>query len=653
MKLISIFWVFVFSATFLFAQNTKELNRDLPSGVVFTPLKNIPKKEKLLQIPTSLNLGSFRRGEHGRIILPLKIAQGWYIYSIFQDPEIVLPSKIEFTQTLLKLESLSYETSPVVEKSELGISLKKQKNNPVFYQNFSIEKNHPFAKKSFKLLFFFQLCSEKICFPPEKKEITVNYLVEKGEVRQDFSFANRQIDANPNLIGFQNLANKGLLGFILFAALSGILAWISPCVFAVFPLLVLFFSNSNSGKNPFFQLFFFTLGIALSFTLLGSLVSIFLGATSLIELASSGWTYLFLSSFFLLFALNFLGLASPKIPAVFSRWQDWLLLKGQTAQKYWFLKILLAGTLFTLTTLSCTFPFIGTLLVASSYGYWFYPILGLMIFSFVFIFPLLLFSIFPQKLRFSQKIFAAKNFWTRNIQFTLGLLSLVAAVRFLNIAAEVFERSFFSRNSVLLFWMLSLLTWLIFLFFPLYKKKSWQESWQAVFKPTIGRVIASLFCLFSILYLAQGLGDKSLGGTIDAQLPSAKNGYLKHKNFVSREELESLIWHNSIEKAFLVARAENKAIFVDFSGKSCTNCRWMEQNIFPTKEVFTKFKNHFILVRLYTDIGEDSKKNLALQQNRFGNVALPLYVLLSKDDLILKQKAGLLKKEKFIAFLTL
>ena len=451
MKPISIFFfifsaVFIFSAAFLFAQNTKEKN----SSNVFSPLKNIPKKEKLLQIPNSLNLGNFHRGEQGRIILPLKIAQGWHIYSIFQDPEVVLPSKIDFTHTLLQLESSGYETNPVVEKSELGISLKKHKNNPVFYQNFSISKTHPLTKESFKLLFFFQLCSEKICFPPEKKEIAIHYLVESGEVRQDFSFANRQIDESPKLIGFQNLANKSLLGFILFAAISGILAWISPCVFAVFPLLVLFFSNSNSRKNSFSQLLFFALGISLSFTLLGSLVSIFFGATPLIELASNGWTFLFLSSFFLLFALSFFGLASPKIPAVFSRWQDLLLLKGQASQKYWFLKIALAGILFTLTTLSCTFPFVGTLLVASVNGYWFYPVLGLMIFSFVFIFPLLLFFVFPQKLHLLKK-----NFGIKKIQFTLGLLSLVVAVQFLNNASSVFGWSFLNRNFVLLFCSLS------------------------------------------------------------------------------------------------------------------------------------------------------------------------------------------------------
>ena len=74
---------------------------------------------------------------------------------------------------------------------------------------------------------------------------------------------------------------------------------------------------------------------------------------------------------------------------------------------------------------------------------------------------------------------------------------------------------------------------------------------------------------------------------------------LKHEDFVSREELESLQWLSSIEQALAMAQTEDKNIFVDFSGKSCLNCRWMEQNIFPTKEVFTKLKNNFILKTLY------------------------------------------------------
>ena len=226
---------------------------------------------------------------------------------------------------------------------------------------------------------------------------------------------------------------------------------------------------------------------------------------------------------------------------------------------------------------------------------------------------------------------------------------MVAAVYFLNNADILFGWSFLSRDFILFFGMLSLFTWLIFLFFPFWQKGMMQSITQL----TVGKTIASLFGLLCIFYLSQGLGDRSLGGTVDSLLPPATNGYLKHKDFVSREELESLQWLTSIAQALSIAQTEDKNIFVDFSGKSCTNCRWMEQNIFPRKEVFTKLKNNFILVRLYTDTGENISKNLDLQQSRFGNVALPLYVLLSKDNLLLRQKAGVLKKEKFITFLTI
>ena len=95
MKPVSVFLFFIFSATFIFAQSTKELD----SSVVFSPLKNIPKKEKLLKKLKILVI--FIEASRVEKRLPIKIAQGWYIYSIFQNPEIVLPFKIDFTHTLL------------------------------------------------------------------------------------------------------------------------------------------------------------------------------------------------------------------------------------------------------------------------------------------------------------------------------------------------------------------------------------------------------------------------------------------------------------------------------------------------------------------------------------------------------------------------
>ena len=63
---------------------------------------------------------------------------------------------------------------------------------------------------------------------------------------------------------------------------------------------------------------------------------------------------------------------------------------------------------------------------------------------------------------------------------------------------------------------------------------------------------------------------------------------------------EKLVWLDSLELAKAEANKTGKKIFVDFTGYTCTNCRWMEQNIFPDSEV-KELLSRYILVRLYTD----------------------------------------------------
>ena len=91
-------------------------------------------------------------------------------------------------------------------------------------------------------------------------------------------------------------------------------------------------------------------------------------------------------------------------------------------------------------------------------------------------------------------------------------------------------------------------------------------------------------------------------------------------------------WIQDLDQAYLLAEEQNKPIFIDFTGYTCTNCRWMEINVFELKEVELLFEN-FILVKLYTDGKEEiHKKNRQLEIQRFGTAALPFYVVLSKDD---------------------
>ena len=78
----------------------------------------------------------------------------------------------------------------------------------------------------------------------------------------------------------------------------------------------------------------------------------------------------------------------------------------------------------------------------------------------------------------------------------------------------------------------------------------------------------------------------------------------------------------------------------------------MELNIFELPEV-KEFFDYFILVKLYTDGGEEiHKKNREFEINRFNQVALPFYVILSPNDKLISTFPGMdTNKDNFINFL--
>jgi thiol:disulfide interchange protein DsbD len=93
-------------------------------------------------------------------------------------------------------------------------------------------------------------------------------------------------------------------------------------------------------------------------------------------------------------------------------------------------------------------------------------------------------------------------------------------------------------------------------------------------------------------------------------------------------------------------------MFVDFTGYTCTNCRWMEANIFSRPDVGAELGN-FVLARLYTDgEGEVYEQQQAFQEKNFGTVALPLYAVIGPDGKVRATFSGLTRNPgEFIAFL--
>src|SRR5207237_10868584 len=129
-------------------------------------------------------------------------------------------------------------------------------------------------------------------------------------------------------------------------------------------------------------------------------------------------------------------------------------------------------------------------------------------------------------------------------------------------------------------------------------------------------------------FLTTGLAGKKLG-----ELES----FLPPKNHDSRfnvlgDKNADLDWMtNNLDAALLKARVENKRVFIDFTGYTCTNCRWMEANMFVLPEVRVEMEK-FILASLYTDgEGEVYERQQQMEQDTFGTVALPFYAIVDSD----------------------
>jgi thiol:disulfide interchange protein DsbD len=111
-------------------------------------------------------------------------------------------------------------------------------------------------------------------------------------------------------------------------------------------------------------------------------------------------------------------------------------------------------------------------------------------------------------------------------------------------------------------------------------------------------------------------------------------------------------WIESYDAGLARAQAENRPVFLNFTGVTCTNCRWMESNLFPHPRVQQEL-SQFVRVELFTDRETpEDERNSALQAEKFATVALPLYAIVSPTGSILARFPGLTRNpDEFVAFL--
>jgi thiol:disulfide interchange protein len=504
----------------------------------------------------------------------------------------------------------------------------------------------------------FQTCNERLCLPPATETLTKNIDVlgpkstvqgpvdvpgPESSVQSQVPSAQSSgapgtkdlgqtgdpgpgtLDAGRRVIPDMAAASAQAASFssyLALAAVMGFLSLLTPCVFPMVPITVSYFTAraGRTRREAVTQALVYGAGIVLTFSAVGLALAIFLGASGLNQFAANPWVNLGITALFLGFALSLFGTVNLTLPSS-------VVTKAVGAERGrgQFVGTLLMGFAFTLTSFTCTAPFIGSLLVVAATGNWQWPLAGMLAFSSVFALPFVILAIVPQRLASLPRA----GTWLTEVKAIMGLLEVAAAMKFLSNVDLVWHWGIFTRTVVLVSWVVIALAMV----------------WRFV---RTNRTAPRLALAAASLLLALWLGNGARGarmGELEAFLPPAEASVL-----AAGKEPEWIT--NDYAQALRVAKAEGRPIMIDFTGYTCTNCRWMEANMFPKPEVAVELAR-YVRVRLYTDgQGEPYAGFQKMQRETYGTVALPYYAALDPDGTPKVAFGGLTRNPaEYVAFL--
>ena len=581
---------------------------------------------------------SSRPGEVAHVLIKASMDDEWHIYALENAGEGPVASRIKISGDIVDEQGLIEHREPT-EKFDEGFGVKTRffKGTTDFRVPIRIKEDAPIGETTLSIYMLYQVCNESLCYPPAEVNINASIIIEDGPVREEFSeFVPKRTVSSSSEINLDDAIAAGFWSFVLLSISMGFLALLTPCVFPMIPITVSFFTHQGEleDQKPLNQAIVYTLGIVATFSILGMILAVTLGATGANQLAANPWVNLFIGSLFVYFALSLFGAYEIQLP------QSLRQLSLDQEKRGGYIGTLFMAVTFTLTSFTCTVQFVGLLLVAASQGQWFWPLLGMIVFSTAFAAPFFFLALFPQYLAKMPK----SGGWLNSVKVVMGFLELAAAFKFFSNTDLVWGWGFFTFNSVLAIWTM------IMFFTGLYLLGKIQLPHDSKLESLgVARMMLSLFFLTFSLYMGTGLFGRPIHGMIYSYLPPKLE---KEFSAVDKDNnTEKLIWYSNLEQAFTEAKLVEKPIFLDFTGYTCTNCRWMETNIFTLKDVEDRF-NELILVHLYTDGGENHKEYQQYEIERFGTAALPYYVILSPQDEVLATFPGLTRDvDEFLDFL--
>ena len=492
----------------------------------------------------------------------------------------------------------------------------------------------------------YQACTDTSCLRPMRADLATTVMVEPGAARPDYqtvppesgwTVSAKADEPAPDPEQMRGSAaeearSKGLWTFLLVAFLAGLAALLTPCVWPMVPITVSFFTKQagDSSRKRIGLAGAYGGGIVVMYTGLGLLLAATLGATGASRIASNPFMNLFFAGLLVFFGLTLFGAVNLSLPSGLVNYAN---KKGDAGG---YVGAMFMGLTLTLAAFTCTVQFVGGVLVWAANGELLWPVLGMLAFSTAFALPFFLLALFPQYLSTLPK----SGSWLENSKVVLGIIEIAAAAKFLSNADLVWQWHLLTREVVLSLWSLSSVLIALFLWGKL-------RVGHAEVPTQVGvkRVAGGALFLLLALYLLWGLTGARLGGVLEALMPPAE-----YSRDASRQTAEEH-WYTDYDEALAQAKASGTNLFLDFTGITCTNCRWMEQNIFTDPDVKEKL-SRLTTARLYTDTGDRADEYAAKQVEQYQTASLPFYAIVDPEGRTIATFDGLTKSvAEFAEFL--
>ncbi|OWP62857.1 disulfide bond formation protein DsbD [Hymenobacter amundsenii] len=445
----------------------------------------------------------------------------------------------------------------------------------------------------------------------------------------------------------------GLWGFAFAAFVFGLGALLTPCVFPLIPMTVSFFtSGQDTRSRGILKAAVYGLSIIVIYVLIGVVVAALLGEDGPNLIATHWLPNLIFFAVFVVFGLSFLGLFEITLPHGMVNKID-----AQADKGGWGGVFFMALTL-VLVSFSCTGPIVATILGLAARGERIAPVVGMLGFSLAFALPFTLFAIFPAWL----KSLPRSGGWLNTVKVTLGFVELMLALKFLSMADLAYHWNLLSRDVYLVLWIA--LSGLLGLYLLGRFKLSHDSDLPHL---SVGRLLMAVLAFSFMTYLVPGLFGAPLPLLAGYLPPQSRNDFTvattampaiaaratavagceepRYGGFL--ELPHGLSGYFDLEQARQCAKAQNKPLFIDFTGHACVNCRKMEATVWSDPQVLRRLQNDFVVVALYVDDKTDlpanevytstydgkqkttlGKKNADLQLTGFNVNAQPYYVLL-------------------------